>query len=167
MRICLIVFQGAGKTTVGRWLSSQLKLPFFDTDQQIAITQSCSSVSQVFVKLGERRFREEECICVHSMLTVPSYVLSLGGGAIQALPILPRDVRVIYLFRPLKEIESEVVQAIPRWIDPIDPCSSFKERWAERNVVFFRFATGVILVEKRSVEDDGNKILQMVGIHGK
>jgi shikimate kinase len=166
LKVCLIGFQGSGKTTVGRWLSSKLVLPFFDTDQSIATKHRCSSAKQAFVTLGEDRFREEECICVESLLKLPSYVLSLGGGAVQALKLIPKGVHVIYLFRHLKEIESDIVKQVPCWIDAAAPSASLKERWKERNPVYFHSATGVVLVEKQSVEDDGNKVLQMVGRNG-
>ena len=159
MKICLIGFQGAGKTTVGRWLSSKLSLEFFDLDDCLATKHSVSSSKEAFEMLGEKKFRMEECLCLEPILMLSSYVVALGGGAVEALRRVPDDVHVVYLFRPLEMVEAEIRLPYPCWIDAEDPITSLQRRWEERHPLYFQRAAAVVIIEKASVEDDAQKVL--------
>ena len=78
--IVLVGFMGAGKTTVGQLLASQLGLPFADADVVIA-ERAGIPVPQIFAERGEPAFRELERETIASLLTGPPLVLALGGGA--------------------------------------------------------------------------------------
>ena len=164
MKICLIGFQGAGKTTVGRWLASHLSLDFFDLDDEILAHYSLASIKAVFEMLGEPQFRKEERRWLAPILARPSYVIALGGGAVEALKTVPDDVQVVYLFRTLRVLEAESKLCPPFWIDGENPLSSLHQRWEERHPVYFHTATAVVLVEKRSVEDDAYKVLRSLKV---
>ena len=162
MKICLIGLQGAGKTTVGRWVSSRLGVDFFDLDQCLIAKHAASSIKEVFEALGENKFHKEELLCLEPILNCSSYVIALGGGAVEALERIPEDVHVIYLFRSLKTLESELRPPYPAWVDAKDPLTSLQQRWEERHPLYFQRATAVVIVEKRSVEDDAQKVLEIL-----
>ena len=79
--IVLIGPPGAGKTSVGRRLSSLLDLPFADTDEMIEATAG-KPISDIFIEDGEPHFRELEREAVRTALREHQGVLSLGGGAV-------------------------------------------------------------------------------------
>ncbi len=79
--VVLIGPPGAGKTSVGRRLSSLLDLPFADTDEMIEATAG-KPISDIFIEDGEPHFRELEREAVRSALREHRGVLSLGGGAV-------------------------------------------------------------------------------------
>jgi shikimate kinase len=160
MKMCLIGFQGAGKTTVGRKIASILSLDFFDLDDNVVARHAASSIKEVFERLGEARFREEETVCLASIVARPSYVVALGGGAVEALASVSDDIHVVYLFRSLEMLESELRFPYPCWVDAKDPLSSLHKRWEERHPLYFQRATAVVIVEKRSVEEDADKVLR-------
>jgi len=77
----LVGYRGSGKTTVGRLVSSELSLPFIDTDERIEI-QSGQAIPQLFSSLGESGFRDLETVAIRSASMQQPSVISLGGGAI-------------------------------------------------------------------------------------
>ncbi|HEX3105808.1 MAG TPA: shikimate kinase [Terriglobales bacterium] len=81
--ISLVGFMGAGKTTVGRALASQLGWEFVDLDDLIQARDG-RTIAEIFQNSGEKAFRTLE----HQVLwefvcssQVNASVLSLGGGA--------------------------------------------------------------------------------------
>ena len=52
LRIILIGYMGAGKTTVGRALSKELNIPFYDLDWYIE-SRMRKTVKQIFDEKGE------------------------------------------------------------------------------------------------------------------
>lgn len=77
----LVGAPGSGKTTVGQLLADALGLGFRDTDADI-VAATGQPISDLFVDLGEARFRELEREAVAAALTDHDGVLALGGGAV-------------------------------------------------------------------------------------
>lgn len=71
---------GAGKTTVGAALASQLGWAHVDLDDEVAGRFGASS-AEVFHTLGERRFRAVESAVLRDVLAA-GRVVSLGGGTL-------------------------------------------------------------------------------------
>lgn len=78
--IVLIGAPGAGKSTVGAYLASELSQEFKDTDVLIE-EHLGKSVTDVFVVDGEPYFREIESVILKEVLLSKECVISLGGGA--------------------------------------------------------------------------------------
>jgi len=80
--IILIGPMGAGKTHVGQLLAKQLLWSFFDTDQLI-ITQTGSSIPQLFKSKGEPYFRKLETEVLTQKITHQhNMVLATGSGIV-------------------------------------------------------------------------------------
>lgn len=79
----LIGPMGAGKTTVGRRVASQLGLDFFDLDHEIE-ERSGATITLIFELEGEAGFRKRESELLEEFTTKPGIVLSTGGGAVLA-----------------------------------------------------------------------------------
>jgi shikimate kinase len=78
-RIILVGFMGCGKTTLGKKLANRLNFKFIDSD--ILIEQkNAKSVQEIFEKMGETYFREQETKIIDELSNENYYVLSTGGG---------------------------------------------------------------------------------------
>ena len=80
VKIILIGFMGAGKSTIGAKLSELLGIPFVDTDHEIERLKG-KSIDSIFNDEGEASFRllERQMINILSMIDT-EFVLSVGGG---------------------------------------------------------------------------------------
>ncbi len=72
---------GAGKSSVGKRVAQQLRVPFADSDTLVE-KRAGKAVADVFVSDGEDTFRAMEYEEIQSALENFPGVLSLGGGAI-------------------------------------------------------------------------------------
>ena len=79
MKIYLIGFMGAGKTTVGRELAGRLAAPFFDLDELIQSAEK-SSIRDIFTQHGEPYFRKRERDILRSTRHLEHAVIATGGG---------------------------------------------------------------------------------------
>lgn len=79
VRIILIGYMGAGKTTVGKALAAELGVPFYDLDWYIT-TRYRRSVPEIFAERGEEGFRDLERKMLHEAAEFEDIVLSCGGG---------------------------------------------------------------------------------------
>ena len=70
---------GSGKTTVGKALSKELGLPFYDLDWYIE-SRMHKTVKQLFDSVGEEGFREIERNMLHEVAEFEDVILSCGGG---------------------------------------------------------------------------------------
>lgn len=72
---------GAGKSHVGAALARKLDLDFFDSDKLVEARAGCS-VSEVFERFGEEKFREAERNVILELLDGGPSVIATGGGAV-------------------------------------------------------------------------------------
>ena len=110
MHIFLVGMAGAGKTSLGRRLASNLDLPFIDTDQRVSEIMGMS-VIEIFQTLGEAFFRNAETGVLMDLAGKPPCVVSTGGG----LPTVQENVLlmqnqgvIIHIDRPLDQILSDI-----------------------------------------------------------
>ena len=78
-RIFLVGFMGAGKTSIGRSLASELGFADIDLDREIEFTAR-ASVRQIFERQGEEAFRDLEHQCLRDVVQKDGVVVSTGGG---------------------------------------------------------------------------------------
>ena len=78
--LVFVGMMGCGKSAIGRMVASALKLPFADSDVEIA-TAADLSIPEIFDKFGEDYFRKGEQRVVQRLLKDGPGVISLGGGA--------------------------------------------------------------------------------------
>lgn len=79
--IFLVGPMGAGKSTIGRLLSSELGLDFFDSDK--VIEDRCgANIPWIFDVEGEAGFREREIQVIDELSQRSGIVLATGGGVI-------------------------------------------------------------------------------------
>lgn len=79
--IVLIGFMGTGKSSVGMKLAERLNRKFVDMDREIE--KVCGmSVSDVFRRYGEIRFRSEERLMAGKLARQTGLVIATGGGVV-------------------------------------------------------------------------------------
>ncbi len=79
--VILTGFMGTGKTTIGQRLAKALNWGFIDTDQEIERVTGLT-VTQVFEKYGEIRFRSEETLVSKRIAALNKHVIATGGGIV-------------------------------------------------------------------------------------
>jgi shikimate kinase len=78
--IFLIGMPGAGKTTIGRQLSSLLQMPFIDLDEYIVSKQG-QSIPALFAAGGESHFRQLEAEALREVAAMATgAIVATGGG---------------------------------------------------------------------------------------
>ncbi len=78
--LILVGLMGAGKSSVGRIVATQLGIPFIDSDAEIERV-SRMSISELFAAYGEDEFRALEGRVMKRLLKGGPRVVSTGGGA--------------------------------------------------------------------------------------
>lgn len=121
MIVTLCGFMGVGKSTLGRGLAANFNCRFIDLDEYIE-DKFAVSVSQLFAKIGEEGFREQESVALRELIEEYNYlnakepytlVLALGGGTVTYAPsaeIVRRDTYCIYLQCPKEILLSRLIK---------------------------------------------------------
>mgnify|MGYP002623678924 CR=1 FL=1 len=99
IRIILIGYMGAGKTTVGKALAKELGLTFYDLDWYIS-SRMRKTVGQIFEERGEDGFRQIERNMLHEVAEFEDVVISCGGGTpcfFDNIDYMNQQAPVVYL----------------------------------------------------------------------
>ena len=108
--IVFIGFRGSGKSTLGKWLASELKVPFIDTDTEVLASMGFSSVTEAWKVKGEEAWRDAEFHVIPSLLKQDA-VFALGGGA-PMIPLVAKAVSTCDVIFNLTANESETSDRI-------------------------------------------------------
>ena len=98
-RILLIGYMGAGKTTVGKSLSKELNIPFYDLDWYIE-NRRRKKIAQIFAEVGEEGFRKIEYNMLHEVAEFEDVIISCGGGTpcfFDNIDYMNQQAQVVYL----------------------------------------------------------------------
>lgn len=99
MNIILTGFMGSGKSTYGKMLSDITGMKFIDTDKLIE-EKTGFTVTEIFTRYGEKRFREIESNIIEEVSDMDGCVIATGGGAVmssQNMENLRKNGKIIYL----------------------------------------------------------------------
>ncbi|MBL1274859.1 MAG: shikimate kinase AroK [Ectothiorhodospiraceae bacterium] len=97
---------GAGKTTIGKALASQLGRTFYDSDREIE-ERTGANIPLIFELEGEEGFRRREQTAIAELMAKTDIVLATGGGAVldpENRDHITRQGFVIYLNAPLEQL---------------------------------------------------------------
>ena len=152
MIVYLVGMPGSGKSTVGPELARRLDVPFVELDEEIE-RMAGASVSEIFERDGEDRFRElEAAALVRSASRDPS-VVSCGGGVVlePANRVALRATgEVVFLSVPLEVLRARVAPSADR---PLIRSEGDLDRlFREREPLYREFAAHVVDASG-SVED--------------
>ena len=163
MKLFLVGFMGAGKTTVGRALAEGLTIPFFDLDDLIESAEQ-SSIKQIFDEKGEVYFRKREHDLLRTMRFVERGVVATGGGTFafdENIAMIRAIGLSIYLAAPLPLLLSRIGDK--KEVRPL-----FRDETAARDLFlhrlkYYRMADMTLEIrEEQSPEEIAEKILLLV-----
>lgn len=110
-QVFLIGLPGAGKSTLGKQLADQLRLPFVDLDQEIE-SQTTQSIQELFSEKGEDYFRQLEATTLHQIIAErQAFVMATGGGApcfFDNINAMKAAGRVVYIDTPMDVIKQRL-----------------------------------------------------------
>ncbi len=110
MKLYLVGLPGSGKSSFGKQLASEAKLPFIDLDQVIE-QESGMAVSRIFSEKGEDYFRNLEAVTLRQQSKKPEFVMACGGGTPcfnNNMKFINGTGKSIFLNTPITEIISRL-----------------------------------------------------------
>jgi shikimate kinase len=142
--VYLVGMPGSGKSTVGPELARRLDVPFVELDAEIERAAG-ETVTEIFRREGEARFRELEAAALADVATRDPSVVSCGGGVVlePANRIRLRATgEVVFLSVPLDVLRGRVRPAAER---PLIHAEGDLERLSrEREPLYREFAAHVV-----------------------
>ena len=106
MKIVLVGYRAAGKSTLGLLLAQRLGWPYMDIDRGIE-TRIDKTLSEFYEEVGEESFRRLETEVVEEMCREDECVISFGAGSIikeRNQAAARRDALVVFLEVPVREL---------------------------------------------------------------
>ena len=151
--VFLIGPMGAGKSTIGRLLSQELKYEFFDSDK--VIEERCGAdIPWIFDKEGEAGFREREESVIDELTQQKGIVLSTGGGAVlrsENRQHLASRGTVIYLRTSVDQQLARTARDRNRpLLQTADPEAVLRKLFAERDPLYRSVADIIIETDQRN-----------------
>lgn len=143
--IVLTGMPSSGKTTIGKQLAVETKREFVDTDDVI-VKNTGMSISDIFAKYGEKKFRDIETKIVCEASQKSGLIIATGGGCVlkkENIDFLKQNGKIYFLDRPLEKL-------IPTGDRPTaDSIDKIKKLFENRYEIYQRTAD-----EKIKVTDD-------------
>ena len=165
MNIFIIGPMGSGKSTVGKILSDELFLNFFDTDEEIEL-RTGASIDWIFDLEGEKGFRKRESLILQEMVEKNSIVLSTGGGIILSNPnreLLSSRGTVFYLSTPISiQVERTSKDKNRPLLKDGDPEEILSKLHEERKTLYEEVSDHIIETENKSSQEVAAEIINLV-----
>jgi shikimate kinase len=169
MNIFIVGPMGSGKSTVGKIISSELFLNFFDTDEEIE-TRTGASIDWIFDLEGEEGFRKRESQILEEMVQQNSIVLSTGGGIILTesnRELLSSRGTVFYLATPIKvQLERTSKDKDRPLLKNGDPGKILEELHNARESLYEGVSDYIVNTEGKSSQEVSAEIIKLVKNYG-
>jgi shikimate kinase len=158
----LIGPMGAGKSTIGRQLSKQLRMAFHDSDHEIE-HRTGVDIPLIFEYEGESGFRKRERAVMDELTRRPDIILATGGGAIldpDNRKHLGQRGKVIYLHASIDQQLARTDRDQNRPLLQTDnPRQRLDELMQAREPLYREIADLVINTDGKRVRDVVNEIM--------
>ncbi|HSP16300.1 MAG TPA: shikimate kinase [Thermoanaerobaculia bacterium] len=108
MKVYIVGFMAAGKTTIGRELAARIAAPFFDLDDLIEAAEQMK-VKDIFQSRGEAYFRKRERDILRSTKHLDRAVIATGGGTFtfdENIQFIQSEGLSIYISAPYSLLRS-------------------------------------------------------------
>lgn len=163
MKIVLIGFMGAGKSSIASVLSQKLGLEFVEMDDLTLQKSGRISINEIFAKDGESAFRQLEITAAKTLSDSKNIIISAGGGVVQYKPImdlLKNNGRIIYLDTPFEVIEKRLAG------DDTRPLFKNKENarklYDTRKKMYEEYSDATVSTGNKSIEQVAEEIIKVV-----
>ena len=165
MNIFIVGPMGSGKSTVGKIISDELFLNFFDTDEEIE-SRTGASIDWIFDLEGEEGFRKRESTILQEMVKKNSIVLSTGGGIILSNPnreLLSSRGTVFYLSTPISiQVERTSKDKNRPLLKNGDPEEILSKLHEVRKTLYEEVSDHIIETENKSSQEVAAEIINLV-----
>ena len=165
MNIFIVGPMGSGKSTVGKIISDELFLNFFDTDEEIE-NRTGASIDWIFDLEGEEGFRKRESGVLEEMVQKNSVVLSTGGGIILSennRELLSSRGTVFYLATPISvQLERTAKDKDRPLLKNGDPCQILQELHEKRKNLYESVSDHIVETEDKSSQEVASEIINLV-----
>jgi len=165
MNIFIVGPMGSGKSTVGKIISDELFLNFFDTDEEIE-NRTGASIDWIFDLEGEEGFRKRESGILGEMVQKNSVVLSTGGGIILSennRELLSSRGTVFYLATPISvQLERTAKDKDRPLLKNGDPGQILKELHEKRKDLYESVSDHIVETEDKSSQEVASEIINLV-----
>ena len=155
---------GSGKSTVGKIISDEMFLSFFDTDEEIE-SRTGASIDWIFDLEGEAGFRKRESDILNEMVEKNSIVLSTGGGIILSdnnRELLSSRGTVFYLSTPiLTQVERTAKDKDRPLLKDGDPEEILTKLHNEREALYEMVSDHVVDTEYKSSNQVASEIISL------
>ena len=155
---------GSGKSTVGKIISDEMFLNFFDTDEEIE-SRTGASIDWIFDLEGEDGFRKRESDILNEMVEKNSIVLSTGGGIILSdnnRELLSSRGTVFYLSTPiLTQVERTAKDKDRPLLKDGDPEEILTKLHNEREALYEIVSDHVVDTENKSSKEVASEIISL------
>ena len=166
--VFLIGPMGAGKSTIGRLLSQELKFEFYDSDK--VIEERCGAdIPWIFDMEGEVGFRRREHEVIEELSALNGIVLATGGGVV----VTPENRRllhdrgcVVYLWTPVEVQLARTRNDRNRpLLQTADPQAKLEALFAERDPLYREVAHHVVSTASGNLKKVADDVLACLGSH--
>lgn len=163
MKIALVGLPGAGKSTVGRGIARELRLPFFDADLVIE-ARAGKTIRAFFDQHGEAAFRDLEQAVIAELCAGDAMVLSTGGGAVLR-PANRNNLRqldhVVYLHATPEQLQARLRRDRSRPLLQVDdPLAKLQQLYGERDALYRDIAHAVLPSDGVKAHDQIEAVLR-------
>lgn len=163
--VFLVGPMGAGKSTIGRLLASDLRLEFKDTDKEIE-DRSGVDIPWIFDMEGEEGFRNRESAMLAELVVLNKILLATGGGVIlkpENRRMLASNGRVVYLRASINEQVRRTSRDKKRpLLQKDDPRQVLTDLMAEREPLYLEVADYVIETDRRSPKSVADELSELL-----
>ncbi|MBD8496452.1 shikimate kinase AroK [Pseudomonas syringae] len=150
--LILVGPMGAGKSTIGRLLAKELRLPFKDSDKEIE-QRTGANIPWIFDREGEPGFRDREQAVIAELCTSDGLVLATGGGAVmrdENRKALHEGGRVVYLHASVEQQVSRTARDRNRpLLRTANPAKVLSDLLALRDPLYREIADVIIETDER------------------
>ncbi|MFB0974842.1 MAG: shikimate kinase AroK [Tolumonas sp.] len=166
--IFLIGPMGAGKSTIGKYLSEMLHMDLYDSDQEIE-RRTGADIAWVFDVEGEEGFRKREEQVISDLSELQGIVLATGGGAIKSSltrnRLSARGI-VVYLETPIEKQLARTQRDKRRpLLQTEEPPREVLMRLAEEREPLYReIADYVVRTDELTAKQVATQIVEQLGL---
>ena len=166
MNIILIGYRCTGKTSVGKQLAEEMKVPFYDTDILI-VDRIGKTIKEWVEEKGWESFRQEEKTVIQEISSLETAVIALGGGAVldpENRELIKRNGMIFWLTADVQTI-MERMNADPNnkdmrpHLSKKDWESEIQATLAERFPIYEQMADLTVNTTRITVEEITEKII--------
>lgn len=163
MKIILIGFMGAGKSTVAELLSQKMHLQIIEMDSLVLKKSKRKNIPEIFEKDGEIYFRQLEIAVAQELQNVDNVIISTGGGIVEnkiILDLLRKNGIVIYLEASFLEIARRLKDDDTRPL--FRNKKNAKQIYGFRKLLYEHYADFTVSTDNKTPEEISTRIIDKI-----